>query len=143
MNDTQRDHAARTCERFSPGPVSVHRMDLAYRESQRIASLLQNGNKSEALRTSRVAFQAALVSARTRRKTRNDFAFVTRLRWAGQWIEMGLLLGGDSASFREALAMIDEAKKVFMGQTSPDCAPPETELPAVVHNVDRGPGGGR
>ena len=140
MNDTRKDQTAKTCERFASGPVSVHRMELAYRESQRIASLLESGRKSEALRTSRVSFQAALVSARTRRKTRNDSAFVTRLRWAGQWIEMGLLLGGDSASFRGALAMIEEAKKIFMGQTSPDCAPPETELPALVHSVDRGPG---
>ena len=112
-------------------------MEPAYRESQRIASILSRRAMSEALAASKVAFHAVIVSARTRRKTRNDAAFVTRLRWAEQWIEMGLLLGGDSSSFRGALDMIEEAKQVFMGLASPGCAPPDTDLPALVCAVTR------
>jgi hypothetical protein len=134
---TIKESAAKGRERFVAGPVSVHRMEPAYRESLRIAAILSSGAKSEALLMSKVSFHAQLVSARARRRTCNDVAFVTRLRWAEQWIEIGLLLGGDSPSFRGAAAMIEEAKNVFMGVTSPSYAPPDTELPALVCRLDR------
>jgi hypothetical protein len=64
---------------------------------------------------------------------------VTRLRWAEQWIEMGLLSAGiaESPAFRRALDMIEEARKVFTGESSPGCAPPATELPPVLRDSDR------
>ncbi|MGH9440693.1 MAG: hypothetical protein ACRD16_00300 [Thermoanaerobaculia bacterium] len=128
--------AARPCERFPPGAVSVERMEPLYREAARIGSILAADATSDSLLTSKASFHSEIATARTRRRSRDDFAFVTRLRWAEQWIEIGLLsagVGGESArSFRRALDMIEEANRVFTGEASPGCEPPETELPPVV-----------
>jgi hypothetical protein len=113
-------------------------MDRAFRESVKIASILSNDAKSDALIVAKAAFHSEVVWARGRRKTRDDFAFVTRLRWAEQWIEIGLLsssVGGKSSqSFRRALDMVEEARQVFTGTTAPGCAPPTTELPPVIRD---------
>jgi hypothetical protein len=104
-----------------------------------IASILSGNATSDALLIAKASFHAELVTARTKRKTRDDFAFVTRLRWAEQWIEIGLLslAIAESPSFRRALEMIEEARKVFTGETSPGCAPPETELPKLAGDAGR------
>ena len=131
---TRKSAAAKPCERFELGPISWDRMESAYRESIRIASLLSSDPRGDALIEAKASFHIEVASARTVRKTRNDFAFVNRLRWAEQWIEIGLLYSGvvDSPAVLRALAMIDEAKKIFAGETSPGCAPPETEQPPLV-----------
>ena len=128
-----RPRLPRDCERFEGGPVSRAPMESVYRESLRIASILATNPDSEALVIAKYPFHAELIAARRLRKTRNDCAFVTRLRWAEQWIEVGLVSSRDLRveAFERAVCLLEDAKLVYLGQSSPECTPPKTPLPPL------------
>ncbi len=133
----RKGEAARPCERFAAGPVSKDRMKTVYEESRTIVETLSSDPGNDALLPSKILFHAELALARSKRRTRDDFAFVTRLRWAEQWIEVGLLspAGERSPAFRRALEMFEEAGEIFNGKTSPGCAPPRAEIPPLASDT--------